>query len=101
MQSVSDITACPYCGVGKRGHALACHVQACSKRDKPMMFARCDACGHVRQRVMRIPFVYGKTLVCRGCAIDRHGVTPEQWSKAWAKRSPNAANPPERGSAIG
>ena len=27
-------TFCPFCGVRKEGHALRCHVQACSKRDR-------------------------------------------------------------------
>ena len=28
------LVGCPFCGVEKRGHALRCHIQACSMRNK-------------------------------------------------------------------
>lgn len=49
---------------------------------------KCEVCGHRRKQVLRMRWVETFT-VCRTCAIDRHGVTPERWRKAWAKRSPN------------
>jgi hypothetical protein len=31
---MNAVVGCPFCGVEKRGHALRCHIQACSSRNK-------------------------------------------------------------------
>lgn len=31
---MNAVVGCPFCGVEKRGHALRCHIQACSARNK-------------------------------------------------------------------
>jgi len=62
------------------------------KEDKRMQsvpnLTKCEVCGHRRKQVLRMRWMETFT-VCRTCAIDRYSVTPEQWRKAWAKRSPN------------
>jgi len=56
---------------------------------------KCDVCGKRRKRVVRMLWI--ETFdICRTCAIDRHGVTPKQWQKAWIHHRSNTAVSRER-----